>query len=140
MSSPFLPRISTSSCSSAAVSCAPAAEDEARYRGLVSAGAVSASAYDKVKAAAESARAELSAAEAQADVARNETGYAVMLANADGMVVETLAEVGQVVTAGQVVVRVAHAGRREAVIELPETLRPAIGSTGRATLCRRGSG
>ena len=55
-------------------------------------------------------------------------------ADADGVVVETLAEPGQVVAAGQVVVRVAHAGRREAVIELPETLRPAIGSTGRATL------
>jgi hypothetical protein len=29
---------------------------------------------------------------------------------------------------------VAHAGRREAVVELPETLRPAVGSAGRATL------
>src|ERR671910_816487 len=54
--------------------------------------------------------------------------------NADGVVVEALAEPGQVVGAGQVVVRVAHAGRREAVIELPETLRPAIGSTGRVSL------
>jgi RND family efflux transporter MFP subunit len=115
-----------------------AADDEARYRRLVSANFVSASAYDKVKAAAESARAELNAAEAQADVARNETGYAVLLADADGVVVETLAEPGQVVNAGQVVVRVAHAGRREAIIELPETLRPAIGSTGRATLYGNG--
>jgi RND family efflux transporter MFP subunit len=110
------------------------AEDEARYRDLVAGGAVSASAYDKVKAAAESARAQLSAAQAQTDVARNETSYAVLLADADGVVVETLAEPGQVVTAGQVVVRVAHAGSREAIIELPETLRPTIGSTGRATL------
>ena len=114
--------------------------DEVRHRDLVSAGAVSASAYDKVKAAAESARAELNAAQAQADVARNETGYAVLLADADGVVVETLAEPGQVIAAGQVVVRVAHAGRREAVIELPETLRPAIGSTGRATLYGSGFG
>ena len=67
------------------------AEDEARNRDLVSAGAVSASAYDRVKAAAESARAELNAAEAQADVARNGTSYAVLLADADGVVVETLA-------------------------------------------------
>jgi RND family efflux transporter MFP subunit len=111
-----------------------AADDEARYRRLVSADFVSGSAYDKAKAAAESARAELNAAEAQAGVARNETGYAVLLADADGVVVETLAEPGQVVSAGQVVVRVAHAGRREALIELPETLRPAIGSVGRATL------
>ena len=113
---------------------AQTAEEEARHRGLVSAGAVSASSYDKVKVASESARAELRAAEAQADVARNETGYAVLLADADGVVVETVAEPGQVVHAGQVVVRVAHAGRREAVIELPETLRPALGSAGRATL------
>jgi RND family efflux transporter MFP subunit len=110
------------------------AEDEVRYRDLVSAGAVSASAYDKVKAAAESARAQLNAAEAQAEIARNEMTYAVLLADADGVVVEALVEPGQVVAAGQVVVRVARAGRREAVIELPETLRPAIESTGRATL------
>jgi RND family efflux transporter MFP subunit len=110
------------------------AEDELRYRDLVSPGAVSATEYDRAKADAESARADLNAAEAQADVARNEMSYAVLFADADGVVVETLAEPGQVVTAGQVVVRVAHAGRREAVIELPETLRPAIGSTGRATL------
>jgi len=110
------------------------AEDEARYRDLVSAGAVSASSYDKLKAAAESAKADLNAAKAQADVAHNETGYAVLLADADGVVVDTLAEPGQVVAAGQVVVRVARAGRREAVIELPETLRPAIGSTGVASL------
>lgn len=111
-----------------------AAEDEARYRDLVAAGAVSASAYDKINAAAKSARAELNAAQAQADVARNETGYTVLLADADGVVVETLAEPGQVVGAGQVVVRVAHAGHREALIELPETLRPAIGSKAQASL------
>jgi RND family efflux transporter MFP subunit len=111
-----------------------AADDEARYRHLVAVGFVSASAYDKVNAAAEVARAELNAAQARADVARNETSYAVLLADADGVVVETLAEPGQVVGAGQVVVRVARAGRREAIIDLPETLRPAIGSTGQATL------
>ncbi len=110
------------------------AADELRYRDLVAGGAVSASAYDKVKADAEAARAQLNAAQARADVARNETGYADLLADADGVVVETLAEPGQVVGAGQVVVRVARAGPREAIIELPETLRPVIGSTGRATL------
>ena len=110
------------------------AEDEVRHRNLLSPRAVSASEYDKAKAAAESARADLNAARAQADVARNEMSYAVLFADADGVVVETLAEPGQVVAAGQVVVRVAHAGPREAVIELPETLRPAMQSTGRATL------
>src|SRR5678809_1511783 len=42
-------------------------QEETRYRDLVGAGAVSASSYDKVKAAAESARAEFNAAQAQAD-------------------------------------------------------------------------
>lgn len=111
-----------------------AAEDEARYRGLVAAGAVSASAYGQIKAAADSARAELQAAEAQADVANNASSYAVLPADADGVVVDTLAEPGQVVSAGQVVVRLAHAGPREAIVHLAETVRPAIGSEGEATL------
>jgi RND family efflux transporter MFP subunit len=111
-----------------------AADDEVRYRHLVSANFVSAAAYDRVKAAAESARAELNAAQAQADVARNNASYAALSADADGVVVETLAEPGQVVAPGQVVVRIAHAGAREAVIDLPEALRPPIGSTGRASL------
>jgi RND family efflux transporter MFP subunit len=47
---------------------------------------------------------------------------------------ETLAEPGQFVSAGQIVVRVARAGAREAAVNLPETLRPALGSTAHATL------
>jgi RND family efflux transporter MFP subunit len=111
-----------------------AGDDEARYRDLVAEGAVSASAYEQLKAAADSARAQLSAAEAQYDVARNAAGYAVLVADADGVVVDTLAEPGQVVGAGQPVVRLAHAGPREAVVQLPETLRPRIGSQAQAML------
>lgn len=110
------------------------AEDEARYRDLRGTGAISSSTYDQIKAAADTAKAQLSAAEAQADVARNASRYAELVADGDGVVVETLVEPGQVVNAGQVVVRLAHAGRREAVIQLPETLRPALGSVGQATL------
>jgi len=114
------------------------AADEKRYRDLVSAGAVSASAYDQAKAAADAAQAQLDAAQAQAGVARNEAGYSVLLADADGVVMETFAEPGQVVTAGQTVVRLAHAGPREATISLPETIRPAIGSMGSAAIFRSG--
>lgn len=111
-----------------------ASDDEARYRDLRPSGAVSASAYDQAKAAADAARAQLSAAEAQANVALNASRYTELVADGDGVVTETLAEPGQVVNAGQVVVRLAHAGRREAVIQLPETVRPAVGSTAQATL------
>jgi len=110
------------------------ADDEARYRGLVAEGAVSASAYDQIKAAADAAKAQLSAAQAEADVARNATEYAALLADADGVVMETLAEPGQVVSAGQPVVRLARAGQREVIVHLPETLRPAVGSVAQATL------
>lgn len=110
------------------------AGDEARNRKLVAAGAISASAYDQFKAAADTAKAQLNAAVAQADVARNASGYAVLLADADGVVVETLAEPGQVVSPGQPVVRLARAGQREAIVHLPETLRPAPGSTAQAKL------
>ncbi|MFV3368819.1 efflux RND transporter periplasmic adaptor subunit [Pseudomonas sp. NY15435] len=112
-------------------------DDEVRYRALRGTGAVSVSAYAQYKAAADTARAQLSAAEAQAEVARNATRYAELLADADGIVMETLAEPGQVVSAGQPVVRLAHAGPREAVVQLPETLRPAVGSIAQATLFGR---
>jgi RND family efflux transporter MFP subunit len=110
------------------------ADEEARYRDLRGTGAIAASAYDQVKAAADAAKAQLSAAEAQAEVARNASRYTELVADADGVVMETMAEPGQVVGAGQTVVRLAHAGRREALIQLPETWRPVIGSTAQATL------
>lgn len=108
--------------------------DERRSRGLVQTGAISQSAYDQVKAAADGAKALLDAAQAQEQVARDQAGYSTIVADADGTVVETLAEPGQVVTAGQTVIRLAHAGAREAIVNLPEAVRPQIGSAARANL------
>jgi RND family efflux transporter MFP subunit len=114
------------------------AADEVRYRELRRTELISASAYDQAKAAADAAKAQLNAATAQAEVAGNASRYTELVADADGVVIETLAEPGQVVNAGQIVVRVARAGPREAVIQLPETLRPAVGSAGQATLFGNG--
>ncbi len=111
-----------------------AVADEARYRGLVKTGAISASTYDQVKAASDAAQAELQAAQAQARVAQDEGDYSKLTADADGTVVETMGEPGQVVAAGQTVVRLAHAGPREAAINLPETVRPKLGSTANASV------
>jgi RND family efflux transporter MFP subunit len=121
----------------AAAHARQATEDEARDRNLAAAGAIPASTYDRVKASAEAARAQLKALEARAKVARNARGYTLLVAHADGVIVETLAEPGQVVTAGQTVVRLAHHGPRDAVVQLPETLRPSIGSSAQATLYGR---
>ncbi len=110
------------------------AADERRYRGLVEHGAISALAYEQSKSAAAAAAAELRAATAQAEVARNAARYAVLVADADGTVVDTLVEPGQVVAPGQVVVKLAHGGPREARVDLPETLRPALGASAKAQI------
>lgn len=108
--------------------------DEQRYSDLVNKGWSSGQRYEQAKAASDTAEARLAAAEADARVAENEATYSVLVADADGTVVETLGEPGQVVSAGQTVVRLAQAGPREAVIALPETIRPEIGSTAEASV------
>jgi RND family efflux transporter MFP subunit len=109
--------------------------DEKRYAALAKDGfAASPQRYELAKAALDTATAQLAAAEAEAGVAENEATYSVLVADADGTVVETLGEPGQVVSAGQAVVRLAQAGPREALVALPETIRPAIGSAAEASL------
>jgi RND family efflux transporter MFP subunit len=108
--------------------------DERRYAELVNSGWASRQRYEQAKAALDTAQAQLAAAEADARVAENEATYSVLVADADGTVVETLGEPGQVVSAGQAVVRLAQAGPREALVALPETIRPAIGSLAEASL------
>ena len=108
--------------------------DERRYAKLVSDGWVSRQRYDQAKAASDTAKAQLAAAEAEARVAENEATYSLLVADADGTVVETLGEPGQVVSAGQTVVRLAQTGPREAVVALPETVRPAVGSVAEASV------
>ena len=108
--------------------------DEQRYADLVNDGWASKQRYEQAKAASDTAKAQLAAAEAEAGVAENQATYSVLVADADGTVMQTLGEPGQVVAAGQPVVRLAQAGPREAVVALPETIRPAIGSVAEATL------
>jgi RND family efflux transporter MFP subunit len=108
--------------------------DERRYASLAKKGWVSQQRYEQAKAASDTAEAQLAAAEAEARVAQNEATYSVLVADADGTVVETLGDPGQVVSAGQTVVRIAEAGPREALVALPETIRPMIGSVAEASV------
>jgi RND family efflux transporter MFP subunit len=108
--------------------------DEQRYAKLLKGGWVPRQRYEQAKAALDTAEAQLAAVDAEARVAENEATYAVLLPDSDGTVVETLGEPGQVIAAGQTVVRVAQAGPREAVVSLPETIRPAIGSAAEASV------
>jgi RND family efflux transporter MFP subunit len=115
-----------------------ARSDEKRYATLVQTAAVSVQRHEQAKAALDTAEAQLAAAEAEARVAENEATYSTLAADADGTVVEALGEPGQVVAAGQVVVRLAHAGPREAVVFLPEAVRPEIGSLAEASVYGNG--
>ena len=108
--------------------------DERRSAMLVKSSVISPREYDQYRAALDSAKAQLEAAEAQARVSNNSSEYAVLLADADGVIVRTLSEPGQVVAAGQTVIRLAHDGPREALINLPEGVRPNLGTTASARL------
>ena len=113
--------------------------DETRSAMLVKSGVISRREYDQDRAALDSAKAQLEAAEAQARVSNNSSEYAVLLADADGVIVRTLSEPGQVVAAGQTVIQLAHDGPREALINLPEGVRPDLGTIASARLYGRGS-
>ncbi len=82
---------------------------------------ISASAFDARHAALLAARARVDQARSQAALSANQEGYATLVAEADGVVVSTAAEPGQVVSAGQPVLRLARAGEMEVAINVPES-------------------
>lgn len=108
--------------------------DEARHSQLLKSSAVSRQEYERTREVLDSATAQVEAAESMAKVSENSSQYAVLTADADGTVIRTLGEPGQVVAAGQVVVQLAHEGPREASVYLPEGARPLPGSKGAAQL------
>ncbi len=88
--------------------------DAKRYRDLHARNFVSAAALDAKETA-------LTSAAAQAGMARNQAAYATLSADHGGIVAAVLAEPGQVVSAGQPVLRIARDGEREVAIAVPET-------------------
>jgi RND family efflux transporter MFP subunit len=108
------PADSSLQASSAQAQYQLAVDDAIRYRELRSKNFVSQSALDAKEAA-------LKAAAAQAGLAGNQTSYTVLRADHAGVIGATLAEVGQVVSAGQPVMRLAQDGEREVAIAIPET-------------------
>jgi len=91
-----------------------------RYQDLRSQNFVSQAVLDQKVAAARSAQASVEAARAQSREQANQTGYASLEADTDGVVTGIDAEVGQVVQAGTPVVRVARTDEKEVVIGVPE--------------------
>lgn len=90
-----------------------AAADVARYRDLKAKNYISASALDARETA-------FKAADAQAQLAKNQASYTTLVADRAGVIGQVLAEPGQVVSAGQAVFRLAPDGEREIAIAFPE--------------------
>ncbi|WP_436799538.1 efflux RND transporter periplasmic adaptor subunit [Rhizobium oryzicola] len=78
------------------------------------------SALEQAQQALKTADANVAKAKANLDKAEEQLGYAQLLAEFDGVVTATSAEVGQTVSAGQSVVTIARPDPREVVIDIPE--------------------
>jgi RND family efflux transporter MFP subunit len=82
---------------------------------------ISASAFESKQNAYNASLGRLEQARSQAAISTNQANYTTLVADADGIVVSVSAEPGQVVTAGQAVLKLARAGEREIVINAPES-------------------
>ena len=119
----------------AQVSARQAEADLARFRGLHAQGFISDAELQRRESATQAAQAQLAQAVAQSDAQRNQAGYSELRAPADGVVIAVEAEPGTVLAAGAPVLRLAHAGPRDAVFAVPED---ALAGT-RALLGRAGA-
>lgn len=108
--------------------------DAERFRELRARNFVSQAALDARETARQASAERLAAARAQAAVAGNQQAYATLTADAAGVVAAVLAEPGQVVAAGQPVVRIAHLGESEVAISIPENQLPAFERPGELTV------
>lgn len=97
-----------------------AQEEEKRYRELRARGHVGQSAVDQRIGTTRLAQARLEQARSQLDLARNQSQYTELRADVHGVVTQVIGEPGNVVAAGQPVLRIAADGEREVRITVPE--------------------
>jgi len=92
-----------------------------RHADLLAKKFISQSAFDVKQNAFNAAKARVEQARSQAAITSNQATYTTLAADADGVVVSVAAEPGQVVSAGQPVLKLAHAGEKEVVVNAPES-------------------
>jgi membrane fusion protein, multidrug efflux system len=93
---------------------------EYRQRELLKNGHTTQVAYDQALKTFKTAQAQLDAARAKQIQASENLGYTELKADYDGVISAVGADAGQVVSAGQMVVRLARPGEREAVFNVAE--------------------
>ena len=94
--------------------------DYKRYESLRAQGFISGAELERREASLKAAEAALVQARSQSQAQVNQVGYARLQATAAGVVTALEAEIGQVLAAGQPVLRLAHDGPRDAVFSVPE--------------------
>ena len=94
--------------------------DIRRFEDLHQKGFISGAELERRRAQLDAAEARYVQAAALSEVSGNQTAHTVLRAPADGAISAIDAEVGQVVTAGQSVLRIAVAGDKEVAIAIPE--------------------
>lgn len=99
---------------------ARARADLERYAGLRGSAAYVAQTYDQRLSTANAAKARLDQARTQLATAENNLGYADLVADAPGVITGLTMEVGQVVSAGQQVTRLARTEELEILVNIPE--------------------
>lgn len=102
--------------------------EEKRLRLLLQTSSVSDSEYDIAVAARDTAQARLDAAERRKQLADNQKSYCDLKADHDGLVTAVLAEIGQVVAAGQPVIQWMQGEELEAVVSVPESMQRDVSS------------
>lgn len=117
-----------------------ALSDFKRYESLKAQNFISGAELERREATLKAAEATLSQAKAQAQAQTNQASYTHLKATASGVVTGIEAEVGQVVAAGQAVLRLAHDGPRDAVFSVSEQAVMAfkVGQTMQAVLSSTG--
>ena len=91
-----------------------------RYTELLAKKFISQSAFDAKQNAFNTSAAKAEQMRSQAAISANQANYTTLAADADGVIVSVTAEPGQVVAAGQSVMRLAHAGEMDVVLNAPE--------------------
>jgi len=97
-----------------------------RYRNLYQQKFVSAAEFDRRQNAYNVAKARFDQAQAELGVSRNQSEYTVLRADRDGIITALSAEVGQVVAAGQELMRLAQLEEKEVLIAVPESRLEAL--------------
>ncbi|MCC2604212.1 efflux RND transporter periplasmic adaptor subunit [Planctobacterium marinum] len=93
-----------------------------RYKELIAKGLVSASGFDNVKAAFESAESAVNIAQAQLDIARKDLADTELEAPYDGTVTKRLAEPSMQISPGQAIFEIEGTDGLEVKVMVPETL------------------